>query len=66
VPIAVIANGVRIMGSGLLGQYWSPDKAEGFFHMFSGLLIFAFSLAMLLVLHQAVTWRVRRSPGAIA
>ena len=64
VPIAVIANGVRIMGSGLLGQYWSPDKAEGFFHMFSGLVIFVISLAMLLVLHQAVTWRGRRGSGA--
>lgn len=66
VPIAVIANGVRIMGSGLLGQYWSPDKAEGFFHLFSGLVIFVISLAMLLILHQAVSWRTRRAPGVAA
>ncbi|HKQ87388.1 MAG TPA: exosortase/archaeosortase family protein [Candidatus Acidoferrales bacterium] len=56
VPIAVFANGVRIMGSGLLGQYWSPDKAEGFFHMFSGVLIFAVSLLTLIALHQVLSW----------
>jgi len=33
-------------------QYWDPDKAEGFFHLFSGWLIFLVSLAMLLFLHQ--------------
>jgi exosortase len=55
IPIAVFANGVRIMGSGLLGQYWSPDKAQGFFHEFSGALIFVVSLITLLALHQALT-----------
>ena len=69
VPIAVFANGVRIMGSGLLGQYWSPDKAEGFFHMFSGILIFAVSLAALLTLHQIFSWppsmRARSSPASM-
>src|SRR4029077_16039247 len=29
VPIAVAANSVRIIGTGLLVQYWDPDKAEG-------------------------------------
>jgi len=55
VPIAVVANGVRIMGSGLLGQYWNPDKAEGFFHTFSGWLVFVVSLVMLFALHAALT-----------
>ena len=63
VPIAVIANGVRIMVSGLLGQYWSPDKAEGFFHAFSGWLIFVVSLVMLLAFH-AVMNRIR-VPGQL-
>jgi exosortase/archaeosortase family protein len=36
VPIAVLANGSRIVGTGLLVQYWDPDKAEGFFHVFPG------------------------------
>lgn len=51
IPIAVVANGFRIMGSGLLGQYWSPEKAEGFFHEFSGLLIFCASCLLLALFH---------------
>jgi exosortase len=52
VPIAVAANSLRIVGTGLLVQYWDPDKAEGFFHAFSGWLIFVVSLAMLFLLHK--------------
>ena len=52
VPIAVAANSLRIVGTGLLVQYWDPDKAEGFFHAFSGWLIFVVSLVMLFLLHQ--------------
>ena len=52
IPVAVFANGVRIMGTGLLGQYWDPDKAQGFFHEFSGWVIFVLALAMLLAIHR--------------
>ena len=58
IPIAVAANSLRIVGTGLLVQYWDPDKAEGFFHSFSGWLIFVVSLAMLFLLHRmaAFVW----------
>ncbi len=52
IPIAVAANSLRIVGTGLLVQYWDPDKAEGFFHTFSGWLVFVASLAMLFLLHR--------------
>jgi exosortase len=52
IPIAVAANSLRIVGTGLLVQYWDPDKAEGFFHAFSGWLIFVVSLFMLFLLHR--------------
>jgi len=55
IPIAVIANAFRIVGTGLLVQYWDPDKAEGFFHAFSGWLIFVVSLLMLFALHRLIT-----------
>lgn len=55
VPIAVVANAFRIVGTGLLVQYWDPDKAEGFFHAFSGWLIFVVSLLMLFALHRLIT-----------
>jgi len=52
IPISVAANSVRIIGTGLLVQYWDPDKAQGFFHLFSGWLIFVVSLVMLYLLHR--------------
>jgi exosortase len=52
VPIAIAANSARIVGTGLLVQYWDPEKAEGFFHSFSSWIIFALSLGMLTLLHQ--------------
>ena len=52
IPIAVAANSLRIVGTGLLVHYWDPDKAEGFFHAFSGWLIFVVSLLMLFLLHR--------------
>jgi len=52
VPIAVAANSLRIVGTGLLVQYWDPGKGEGFFHLFSGWLIFVVSLVMLYLLHE--------------
>ncbi|MBV9572718.1 MAG: exosortase [Acidobacteriales bacterium] len=52
IPIAVMANSLRIVGTGLLVQYWDPNKAEGFFHLFSGWLIFVVSLVMLFLLHK--------------
>lgn len=66
VPIAVAANSLRIVGTGLLVQYWDPDKAEGFFHAFSGWLIFVLSLAMLYALHRTLImlFRVSKSRPA--
>jgi exosortase len=54
VPIAVAANSLRIVGTGLLVQYWDPEKAQGFFHEFQGWLVFVASLAMLYILHRIV------------
>lgn len=51
IPIAVAANALRIVGTGLLCQYWNPEKAMGFFHTFSGWLIFVISLLLLFGLH---------------
>jgi exosortase len=51
VPIAVTANVARIVGTGLCVQYWNPDKAVGFFHEFSGWLMFVVSLCCLWLIH---------------
>jgi exosortase len=59
-PIAVIANALRIVGTGLLVQYWDPNKALGFFHEFSGWVIFIASLALLIAAHGLVRLFVHR------
>jgi exosortase len=61
VPIAVVANSVRIIGTGLLVQYWDPDKAEGYFHASWGWIIFVVSLVLLYMFHQLViaAWPAR-------
>ena len=47
VPIAILTNGLRVFVTGLLAQYWGAKAAEGFFHEFAGLAVFA--LAMVLI-----------------
>ena len=57
VPIAVAANALRIVGTGLCVQYWDPDKALGFFHEFSGWVVFMVSLLFLYAAHKVMTMR---------
>jgi len=59
IPIAIFANSLRIVGTGLLVQFWDPDKAEGFFHTFQGWLIFVVSLGLLYLVHQLLG-KIRR------
>lgn len=54
IPIAVTANVARIVGTGLCVQYWDPDKALGFFHEFSGWVMFVVSLCCLYLVHRAM------------
>jgi exosortase len=52
IPIAVAANALRIVGTGLCVQYWDPVKALGFFHEFSGWVMFVISLGCLYLVHR--------------
>jgi exosortase D (VPLPA-CTERM-specific) len=54
IPIAIAANNLRIIGTGLLVQYWDPDKAEGYYHASWGLITFGISLVMLYALHAVI------------
>ena len=60
IPVAVLANSLRIVGTGLVIQYWDPRLAEGFFHLFSGWLIFVISLFMLFLFHRALHFFLER------
>jgi exosortase len=54
VPIAVAANILRVVVTGLLVQHLDPEKVKGFFHEFQGWLIFVTSLVMLYLLHRVI------------
>jgi exosortase len=64
VPIAIIANATRVAGTGLAAYWISPAAAEGFFHSFSGWIVFVVALAGLLAVQRVMemtrTRRVRR------
>lgn len=64
VPIAIAANSLRIVGTGLCVQYWDVDKAMGFFHEFSGWVMFLVSLTCLFLTHRALSlfWKARCRP----
>jgi exosortase len=47
VPIAIITNGARVAGTGLAAHYYGEQAAQGFFHEFSGWLVFIVAFSML-------------------
>jgi exosortase len=56
IPIAIVANGLRVAGTGVLAHYQGHDLALGFFHTFSGWLVFLAAFGILL----AVVWCLHR------
>ena len=61
IPIAILANAARVAGTGLAAEWVSPAAAEGFFHTFSGWLVFVVAFAGLLIVQQVLA-RIRFSP----
>jgi exosortase len=51
VPIAIVSNAIRIMGTGVLTYHFGPKAAEGFFHEFSGWMIFLVALVLMFIGH---------------
>ena len=49
IPIAILTNMVRVIVTGLLAQYYGAAAAEGFFHEFAGLAVFALAMVLLLI-----------------
>lgn len=59
VPIAIVSNAIRIMGTGILTYHFGPAAAEGFFHEFSGWVIFVAALILMFACH----WLLRKLRG---
>ena len=49
IPIAIIANSIRVIGTGILASRYGSAAAEGFFHEFAGLVIFGIAIVMLVL-----------------
>lgn len=47
VPIAILTNAVRVSGTGVLAHYYGTRVADGFFHSFSGWVIYIVAAALL-------------------
>jgi exosortase len=51
VPITILANAARVVVTGLIGQWFGVEYAQGFFHTFSSWLVFMFAFVCLLGIH---------------
>jgi exosortase len=64
IPIAILANATRVAGTAVVSQWIGPSAARGFFHVFSGWLMFVVALVALVGMQRAMAagmaWRMRR------
>jgi len=56
VPIAILTNALRVSGTGVLAHYYGTKVADGFFHSFSGWVIYLVAAALLF----AAGWLIDR------
>jgi exosortase len=50
VPIAIITNAGRVSGTGVLARYYGTEVADGFFHEFSGWVVYIAAFLLLFAL----------------
>jgi exosortase len=55
VPIAILANASRVAGTGLTAHWFGAKVAEGFFHGFSGWLMFVIAFAGLVAAQRIIS-----------
>jgi exosortase len=57
IPIAIITNAMRVSGTGVLAHYYGTEVADGFFHSFSGWVVYIVAFLMLF----AIGWLFDRT-----
>jgi exosortase len=57
IPIAIIENAARVAGTGVAAHWVGPAAAEGFFHTFSGWVMFVLAFFLLLLTQHALAHR---------
>ena len=58
IPVAIAANALRVAGTGIAAHYYGTAAAEGFFHSFSGWIVFIAAFAMLFGIIRLLRWLV--------
>ncbi|HEY8205735.1 MAG TPA: exosortase [Pyrinomonadaceae bacterium] len=58
VPIAILTNAARVSGTGVLAHYYGTKVADGFFHSFSGWVIYLVAAGLLF----ATGWLIDKTP----
>jgi exosortase len=66
VPVAIIANAMRVAGTGFAAHFWSPEAAEGFFHAFSGWMVFGVAFVALMTVQRFALYLETRTPRSHA
>ncbi len=56
IPVAVVANSIRIVSLILVADIWSPEAATGAFHDWSGIFIFVLAFLMMFGIERFVLW----------
>lgn len=59
-PIAIIVNALRVSATAVLAQYFGETVAQGFYHDFSGYILFIVSLLLLFLLGTFLSFMARR------
>jgi exosortase len=54
IPIALLANILRVSGTGVLAHFFGDRVARGFLHEFSGMAVFMFGLMLLFFVYRVV------------
>jgi exosortase len=62
IPVAILANGLRVAGTGFAAHFFGPAAAQGFFHTFSGWLVFGFAFVLLFAVVRTLQWLFPSAP----
>lgn len=65
IPIAIVTNGIRILGAGMMAHRYGPSTAEGFLHGFSGWFVFMSALVLMFLCHRILR-RIAKTQGKAA
>lgn len=64
IPVAIVANGARVAATGMAAEWIGPDSAQGFFHEFSGWIVFIFAFAMILAIQRLIVKVAPQPPSS--